>query len=265
MIQLRWLILAAHLALVVSSAIAEGVPTVSGDDPRMRLVEYRPEEIIHLDGFVGYAIHLEFASGEVLVNVAAGDMGALEIGSEAQHLWLKPKFAPAHTNISVVTNRRVYQFDYVAHRYGPSSSERLVYSIRFHYPEVNVVKTAKNEPPAKLLAPPPRQQNLNYWYCGAPTFRPSRVYDDEVQTHIVFEPRSDVPALFVKDGDGESLVNFTVGGDEVVIHRIARQFVFRRGKLVGCLENRSFAGGGEALPNGAVDPAVRRAVAGEGS
>lgn len=265
MTQLRWSSWGACLVLITFAAMAERLPTVAGDDPRMRVVEYRANDVVHLDGFVGYAIHLEFATGESLVNVAAGDMGALEIGSEAQHLWLKPKFAPAHTNISVVTNRRVYQFDYVAHRFGPSSSERLVYSIRFHYPEVAVLKTAKNEPPPKLILPPPRPQNLNYWYCGAPTLRPSRVYDDGVQTHLVFGPRSDIPALFVKDADGESLVNFTVGGDEVVIHRIARQFVLRRGQLVGCLENRGFAGGGESLPNGAVDPTVRRTVAGEGS
>ena len=130
---LRWLMTVGLLALTASVARAESAPTISGDDPRMRVVEYRAEEVIHLDGFVGYAIHLEFATGEALVNVAAGDMGALEIGSEARHLWLKPKFAPAHTNISVVTNRRVYQFDYVAHRFGPSTSERLVYSIRFHF------------------------------------------------------------------------------------------------------------------------------------
>jgi len=44
------------------------------------------------------------------------------------------------------------------------------------------------------------------------------------------------------------LVNFTVDNDEAVIHRVARSFVLRRGKLVACIQNRSFDGGEELDP-----------------
>ena len=54
--------------------------------------------------------------------------------------------------------------------------------------------------------------------------------------------------MYVKnDDESESLVNFTVDDDEVVIHRVARSFVLRRGKFVACIQNRSFDGGGQRL------------------
>jgi type IV secretion system protein VirB9 len=64
------------------------------------------------------------------------------------------------------------------------------------------------------------------------------------------------------EDETESLVNFTVDRDEVVIHRVARGFVLRRGKLVACLQNRSFDGGGERLGTQTVLPGVQRMTKG---
>ena len=58
------------------------------------------------------------------------------------------------------------------------------------------------------------------------------------------------------------LVNFTVDNDEVVIHRVARSFVLCRGKLVACLQNRSFDGGGERLESETLVPGVQRVTKG---
>ena len=65
-------------------------------------------------GYVGYQIHFQFAEGETFVNLAAGDNKALDVGYEANHLVLKPLAEKVATNITVITNRRVYQFDYSA-------------------------------------------------------------------------------------------------------------------------------------------------------
>ena len=68
-----------------------------------------------------------------------------------------------------------------------------------------------------------------------------------------------MPAIFVSDDDGsESLVNFTVDAGELVIHRVSRTFKVRRGRLVGCIVNKGFTGGGERLESGTVAPAVER-------
>ena len=52
--------------------------------------------------------------------------------------------------------------------------------------------------------------------------------------------------------------NTTVDANEVVVHRVTRKLVLRRGKLVGCVENRSFDGGGERLEAETLVPGVER-------
>jgi type IV secretion system protein VirB9 len=84
-------------------------------------------------------------------------------------------------------------------------------------------------------------------------------YDDGVQTRLRFGARSEFPTLYVKnDDDTESVVNFTVEKDEVIIHRVVRRLVLRRGQLVACVENRSFDGGGARLESETLLPSVER-------
>ena len=65
--------------------------------------------------------------------------------------------------------------------------------------------------------------------------------------------------MFVlNDDDSESLLNFTVESGEIVIHRVARRFIVRRGGLTGCIVNKGYAGGGERLESGTVAPEVLR-------
>jgi type IV secretion system protein VirB9 len=65
--------------------------------------------------------------------------------------------------------------------------------------------------------------------------------------------------VFVRnDDDSESLLNFNVEDGDVIIHRVARRFIVRRGKLVGCIVNKGFAGSGERLESGTVAPGVQR-------
>jgi len=45
---------------------------------------------------------------------------------------------------------------------------------------------------------------------------------------------------------------------DVILHRVARQFVLRRGRLTGCIVNKGYQGGGERLKSGTVTPDVER-------
>ena len=109
-----------------------------------------------------------------------------------------------------------------------------------------------------------RPRNSNYWFCGSDSLKPMSAYDDGVQTRLRFQARSEFPAMFVQNDDGsESLLNFNVEADEVVIHRVARRFVLRRGQLVGCVVNQSSAGGGARTSNNTSAPGVHRTTTGE--
>ncbi len=261
----------AWCALAAPRVHAELTPARGLVDPRVRVVAYDPEQVIKLHGFVGYQIHFQFAEGESFVNLAAGDNKALDVGYEANHMVLKPLAEKVATNITVITNRRVYQFDYSASAERPDSDRQdVIYSLRFIYPQEEARKAAEeleqqrtNLKLAGAGEAPHRARNTNYWGCGAAAIRPESAYDDGVQTRLRFAAHSEFPTMYVKnDDESESLVNFTVDHDEVVIHRVARSFVLRRGKLVACLQNRSFGGGGERLESQTLVPGVERITKG---
>jgi type IV secretion system protein VirB9 len=268
-----WAIFSACLLCAVGAppVHAELTPARGLVDPRVRIVAYDAEQVIRLHGYVGYQIHFQFADGETFVNLAAGDNKALDVGYEANHLVLKPLAEKVATNITVITTRRVYQFDYSASAERPDPDrEDVIYSLRFIYPQEEARKAAEaleqqrtNLKLAGAAEDLHRARNSDYWGCGATAIRPQSAYDDGVQTRLRFPAHAEFPTMYVKnDDESESLVNFTVDNDEVVIHRVARSFVLRRGKFVACIQNRSFDGGGQRLDTQTLVPGVQRVTKG---
>ena len=268
----RWVMVGMIvLSGVCVNAVAELVPPKGLTDSRVRVVAYDAEQVLRLRGYVGYQIHFQFAEGEQFVNLAAGDNKALDVGSEANHLVLKPLAEKVATNITIITTRRVYQIDYSATRAVPKPGrDDVIYSVRFIYPQEEAKRAAEDleqrRTNQKLTASgtdQDRPRNFNYWGCGASMIRPVSAYDDGVQTRLKFGARSEFPVMYVKnDDESESLLNFTVDQDEVVIHRVARRLVLRRGQLVACIENRSFDGGGARLQSETLLPGVERRTKG---
>ena len=85
--------------------------------------------------------------------------------------------------------------------------------------------------------------------------------DNGIETRLTFGARSELPAIFVLNDDGtESLINFSIDQGDVIVQRIARRFILRRGKLIGCIVNEGFLGAGERLKSGTISPAVTRVV-----
>jgi type IV secretion system protein VirB9 len=256
---------------LTTGAWAETVPPRGKVDSRVRSVAYNPDEVYKVRGYLGYQIDLQFAEGEEFVGMGAGDTGALDAAAERNHLFIKPKQERVGTNLTILTNRRHYHFDYtVLRKPVEQHAEELIYSLRFTYPQDESDRAAENRERARIeerlhLAASERQRNAAYWYCGSPAIRPVSAFDDGVQTHLKFAAQSELPAIFVKNDDkSESLINFNIEHDEVVVHRVARQFVVRRGQLVGCIVNKAFDGGALRLKNGTVSEDVERQTKGAG-
>ncbi|SDZ70567.1 type IV secretion system protein VirB9 [Variovorax sp. YR266] len=264
--------LAAGLMLAAPSAHTATVPPIGKIDARVRVVAYNPDDVVSLHGYVGYQIHLQFAEGEEFVNLGSGDNGAFDVGAERNHFFIKPREARASTNLTVLTNRRAYHFDYVVSATAPAgmAARRMVYSLRFTYPEDEARATAADRDRRQTEAhmkewAASRPRNADYWFCGSESLKPVSAYDDGVQTRLRFQSRSEFPAMFVQNDDGsESLLNFNVEEDEVVVHRVARRLVLRRGQLVGCVVNQSFFGGGSHVPSSTSVPGVQRITTGDG-
>ena len=230
-------------------------------DSRIRSITYVPTQVVRLRGWVGYHIDLEFEPGESFVSLAGGDLDGLTYGAIENHLVLKPRAAGVKTNLTVVTNRRTYIFDYIAYPGVPDTNgDDVIYSLRFIYPTVPGGPSNSQEIAADFAKSDDRtSRNFDYWYCGEPTLQPTAASDDGIHTRLRFGPRAEIPAIFVKSDDGaESLLNYSVDGGDIVIHRTARRLVLRRGKLVGCITNKGYIGAGERLDSGTVSPHVRR-------
>jgi len=252
-------------ALIASTGALAGELLKPGVlDERIRTADYSSERVYPLTAYVGYQIDLEFEPGEAFLGLAAGDIEGIAFVAQGNHLFLKPKAAKVGTNLTVLTSKRTYQFDYTAIAHRPDRDlDQVMYAVRFTYPpppvvakKLDVAALADREL-AKAQASHP--QNVDYWYCGAPSLKPTHASDDGVHTRLTFAANAELPAIFVRNDDGsESLLNFSMDEGDVVIHRIAHQFLLRRGKLTGCIVNQGFSGSGARLESQTLSPNVKR-------
>lgn len=263
-----WLLGTVALIAWAPHLRAEVHPTRGRGDARVRTARYDADEVYRVHGFVGYQIDIEFAPGEAFVGLAAGDIEGLSYVAETNHLFLKPRAVSVATNLTVLTTRHEYQLDYsVTSAPVGETDPDLLYVLRFEYP-----KSSGDRGDAGMrrvehdlqAGPAERPHNFNYWYCGASPLKPISAWDDGVHTHVSFRAQAELPALFVANDDGsESLLNFDIEGGEIVIQRVARRFILRRGALTGCIVNRGFAGSAERLESGTVSREVHRIRKGE--
>ena len=261
--------LASGIALIMAGVVAQAasVPVRGTVDARIRTAFYDPQQVYRLEAFVGYQIELVFEKGERFTGQGSGDIEAIALGAHENHVIVKPRAEQVDTNLVIYTNRRAYRFDYLVHARAPDPSvDEVIYAVLFVYPQDQAGPQQAQQQLDQSLeqASATRARNLNYWYCGADAVKPIAAFDDGVQTHLSFGPRAELPAVFLlNDDDSESLLNFSVEDGAIVIHRVARRLIVRRGGLTGCIVNRGYSGGGERLESGTLTPAVireRRAV-----
>jgi type IV secretion system protein VirB9 len=258
--------LLALCALMHGICRAETVPAKGSVDPRVRVTAYDGNQVYTLRGFVGYQIDLEFESGETFTGLGAGDIEGLSFVGQENHLFLKPRAAKVATNLTVLTSRRHYYIDYTAFPQRPTALENVIYALRFTYPPPTqsvAEATAKRVDSQLESAAAKRSHNFDYWYCGQPALKPVAASDDGVHTRLTFSANADLPAIFVSNEDGsESLLNFSMDVGDVIIHRVARRLILRRGKLTGCVVNQGYGGSGSRLESGTLAPNVERHVQG---
>ena len=230
-------------------------------DHRIRSLLYVPDQVVRLRGWVGYHVDLEFEPGESFVTLGGGDLAGLIYGAYSNHLVLKPK-APTASH----EPHGVHQQAHLCHRLcgvgraaRPVDRRTRVFACALTIHRSRVQHCLKR---LRRILPPRRARDSRTWTTGiaaTPCLQPVAVSDDGVHTRLRFGPSAELPAIFVRSDDGsESLLNYSMEGPDMVIHRLARHFILRRGKLVGCVTNKGFIGSGERLESGTVSPQVHR-------
>lgn len=267
--------------LVPTLAMAELTPPKGNLDPHIRIVDYNPMNLVKLSTFYGVSTHVQFADGETIQAVALGDDQAWKVVPRENHLFIKPQAKKADTNLTVVTNLRTYQFALVVHPRRPNDSTawadpNLIFSLTFRYPDDEAAKTAAsakqlalkakfNEVKAKLSDAARVGKNTDYWVAGSEKISPTAARDDGRFIYLKFTNNRDMPAVYEVDEKGnEALINTNViDGNTIVVQRLVRRLMLRKGDAVASVINKSFdLNGGIDNTTGTVAPDVERVIKG---
>lgn len=279
--------------------MAEIIPDKSPFDSRVRIIDYNRMDVVKLSTFYGVSTHVQFADDEAIKDVAIGDDQAWNIVPRGNHLFIKPKAKKADTNVTVVTDKRVYNIALVVVPRSTKDSTawkdpNLVYGVAFRYPEEEAAKLAAEQAEkaktdeikrrwdtvkakfAKITKEgsldyvgekeiPLDQQNYDYWMAGSTEISPTAARDDGRFTYLAFSNNRDMPAVYSVDMAGkESLINSNVEGNTIIIHRVVSSLKLRKGDAVVCIRNNSFdLDGGADNTAGTIAPDIERTIKGK--
>ncbi len=221
--------LAATLLLTSATAFAA--------DNRIRTVAYDPDQVVKVIGRPGVQSTIEFAGDERIENVAVGNSSAWQItpNRRASALFLKPLARAAATNMTVITDRRVYMFDLVARTGGEP-----VYAMRFSYPNEKP-KAAEGPKVAEAAAEStasvtPAQLNFGWRMKGHKRLLPGRVFDDGSSLYLAWDQDTPLPAILTQSNEGnEGPVNYRTAGNYIVIDPVPANLLLRQGKTMARL------------------------------
>jgi type IV secretion system protein VirB9 len=104
-------------------------------DSRIKTYVYSPNDVYLLVLHYGFLSHIEFAKNESIETITLGDSFAWKVTPLGNRLFIKPLERNIRTNMTIITNKRTYQFDIVAKELLSGEEKDLVYVIRFQYPK----------------------------------------------------------------------------------------------------------------------------------
>ncbi len=260
----RVCVVAIILFYTATSVASVQIPTPSASDPRIKTYVYAPDTVYSYKGFYRYQSSIELEYGEEIQQVAIGDSTGWQITPAGHRLFLKPTDEDATTNMTIYTDKRIYFFELYAGEANNIRDTNLSFVARFVYPSSDgnqgAIRRYTNEQKdeaSKLnkigdfmsagdnngIDPLENADfyNFNYTISGSTLISPLKIFDDGEFTYLQFNTvNADIPAIFQVDKAGdESLVNYRISGDYVVIERVSSQFTLRLGEYVTCIFNES--------------------------
>lgn len=234
----------AVLGLVCSAGVhAELVATPLPGDSRLVQFEYHPDQTYLVLSKPKAVTNIEFAEDEKITTVAAGDSKNWELTPTAnkKHLFVKPIYDQIETSMTVLTDKRSYQFVLRSTGAGSKWYQRVTWRRdQTMLLDLGAAVEAKeksdreadSERQSRGEAFNPEKLSFGYQITGEGEFRPLTVFDDGRFTWIKLPSGlQEMPALFATVDDGDfQLVNYLVKGDYIVAQRLIAAGVLKLGK-----------------------------------
>ncbi|MEJ8838096.1 TrbG/VirB9 family P-type conjugative transfer protein [Ramlibacter sp. AN1133] len=244
-------LLGAASSAALAPAAAEMLATPLRGDSRLVEFAYDPDNTYLVLAKPKAVTHIQFAGDEAIQSVAAGDTANWEFTPtrNRKNLFVKPRYEGQESSLTVITDKRSYQFVLRStgdgrkwyQRVSWAYSRELVLTME-GMPEAQDTAAAA-APQAEAPAPrkaasalaagiAPDQLRFGYEISGDAAFRPRVVFDDGRFTYFKMPGNlQELPALFAVMADKDySLVNFEVKGDYLVAQRLLPAAVLKLGR-----------------------------------
>lgn len=245
--------IAACVALMVPAAVQAAAPkTVTVDvaaqaipapkENRIVRYTYSPDVIFRVLSVPNLTTHLELGEDEgVKETPAIGDQAQWMVTGGPRHLFIKPLRFDLETSLTVVTNKRTYQFQLIS---GRSAGSQVFQKVSFLYPdremevklrketETAVVEAEQNRLAGQVVASNVDPASLDFGFKieGEAPFKPTAVYTNGKFTFMVMPNSQDSPAIFLlDDDDNPSLINYQVKSNMIVVERVAAKLLLKLG------------------------------------
>lgn len=258
-----------------NNSFSQPIPITT--DSRIKTLVYNPNEVFELKFYYGYQSFIEFADGEEIEMISIGESFAWKITPADKRLFIRPLEIAAHTNMTIITNKRTYHFDIRSGEYDGKADEELVYTVRFFYPQISqplpippqiAAQTAPKIRPPQIKRPSPAAKisdpvdapnilalggnpegadlNFDYSMAGkADNIVPIKVYDNGEETFFQFPDNNVlVPTINIVDIFGtERQLRYVIENDFVVVAAVGKQFTLRLGDSLICVYNNKLLAG----------------------
>lgn len=214
-------------------------PVPSPFDNRIVTFTYSQDVVFTLLTQAGVATHIRLEAGEgVTEKPTLGDTIQWRISGGPRHLFVKPVRSGISTTLTLVTNKRTYEFLLVASQPGGKFYQQA----SFMYPEearevqlqaqmqAETFIAEKRRLDAQVLTAPLDPTSFRYGYklSGDAPFRPIDVFDDGKKTFFRLPNVQDMPAVFIPDDQKRlQLIVTRVDGNFIIADRIGDRFLLK--------------------------------------
>lgn len=255
MIRICYYLLISIYSFLWACNVQASVPITT--DSRIKTFIYNENEVFPITVHYGYMTSIEFAKNEIIQTIAPGNGYSWKFIQDNRRLFIKALEGAAHTNMTIITSKRTYQFELQSRNPKDILDEQLVYVVRFFYPDqlldqpptqVDTQQFLPNtttpepspigyqqpfEQPEVITQKPDPKQALNFDYSlsGSDKIAPIRVYDDGKSTFIQFaNNNAAIPQFYIQDTNGKEVrSSYSRKGDYIVISKVTPEMVLRLG------------------------------------
>ena len=238
------LTLLASILLFSSAVVAQDQPIAT--DSRIKTFVYSENDVYNLVMRYGYQTNIEFSKGETVETISLGERVAWQVIPAGRRIFIRPMEESAHTNMTVVTDKRTYQFDLTSTQNLEKNGEELAYVVRFFYaddkkpsmaapaPVVMQEPVVSSAPVVPVMSANEASLNYQYSYSGPDGFAPVKIYDDGKVTYFKFDAGvKNIPNISVVGANQKEMpVSHRFENDMVVVDTTAREFALRQGSEV---------------------------------